>query len=393
MASSSSNPKALESVYASLTLEEEDEGGLEFEDESTEVKEDYRYILVGKLLTEKPIKFNIMKDTLAAIWRPGRGMSVKELAVNRVLFQFFHDVDLKRILEDGPWFFEQSLLVLRRLEINESLFDVQLTESDFWVQIHNLPVGFLSEKIVEAIGSYVGVYKHADKSSFDGSWKAFLRIRVSIDVTKPLKHKMKIKKTGGEWIWIDFKYERLPNFCFICGILGHGDRFCPKLFEGYHTDTEKSYGPWMRATGRRPPMTTGQQWLVSETPNRRETEGAGERQHDISCTVGRGKVEISSSQDQSGKESSEGTNSGSTIQDVREKLTVVNEDKMDLGQQQLGQPNNIDEQFFVDQKRRRMEDAMLVEEPRTSEVASSMNSSRSKNGLMAGPVSQARPEK
>ena len=51
----------------------------------------------------------------------------------------------------------------------------------------------------------------------------FLRIRVNMDVHKPLKRRMKIKKSGGEWLWVHFRYELLNLFCFICGCLGHTD--------------------------------------------------------------------------------------------------------------------------------------------------------------------------
>lgn len=46
------------------------------------VGEDYKFVIVVHLAIEKPIKFNILKDTLASIWRLGRGMSVKETTPN-----------------------------------------------------------------------------------------------------------------------------------------------------------------------------------------------------------------------------------------------------------------------------------------------------------------------
>ena len=32
---------------------------------------------------------------------------------------------------------------------------------------------------------------------------------------------------GGEQRWIAFKYERLLNFCYRCGLLNHGLKDCP----------------------------------------------------------------------------------------------------------------------------------------------------------------------
>lgn len=37
---------------------------------------------------------------------------------------------------------------------------------------------------------------------------------------------MKIKKEGGNWTWVNFKYERLSILCFVCEILGHMEREC-----------------------------------------------------------------------------------------------------------------------------------------------------------------------
>lgn len=266
-----STSQTLENVCASLTLTEEEDEGLIIGDEDViGASEDYKYALIGRLLTDKPIKFNIMKDTLAAVWRPGRGLRATEVAPNLFMFQFFHEVDINRILEDSPWSFEQSLLVLKRMLPNISHFEIPLTSAEFWVQVHKLPVEFFTEKIAKAVGSSLGDFVRADKKNFDGAWKTFLRVRVLLDITKPLKRKMKIKKGSGDWLWVELKYERLPNFCFLCGIIGHTKRFCPKLFEGANEETERPYGSWLRATGRRSSAMTGNQWLVSESYRRVE---------------------------------------------------------------------------------------------------------------------------
>ena len=93
-----------------------------------------------------------------------------------------------------------------------------------------------------------------------------MRIRVSLDVRKPLKRRMKLKKTGSEWIWIDFKYERLHVFCFICGLLGHTEKQCPSLYDCHASTITKPYGQWMKAPTRRNNMNSGEKWLCSVPP-------------------------------------------------------------------------------------------------------------------------------
>ncbi|CAH9109974.1 unnamed protein product [Cuscuta europaea] len=76
-----------------------------------------------------------------------------------------------------------------------------------------------------------------------------MRIRVCMDIRKPLKKGTTLKK-GGIGHWVDFKYEKLPNFCFICGIIDHSDKFCLVVYEGDNTLLDKFYGVHLRAGGR-----------------------------------------------------------------------------------------------------------------------------------------------
>ncbi|XP_074342618.1 uncharacterized protein LOC141680232 [Apium graveolens] len=76
------------------------------------------------------------------------------------------------------------------------------------------------------------------------------RVRVTIDMDKPLKHRMKIKREGSEWSWVSFKYDRLSTFCFVCGILVHSDRDCGVVYAKPDNDIQRAYGTWLRAPVR-----------------------------------------------------------------------------------------------------------------------------------------------
>lgn len=52
-----------------------------------------------------------------------------------------------------------------------------------------------------------------------------MRIRVQVDVRRPLKRKKQIM-VRGKCSYVRFKYEILSLFCFYCGKLGHSDFFC-----------------------------------------------------------------------------------------------------------------------------------------------------------------------
>ncbi|TXG65036.1 hypothetical protein EZV62_012030 [Acer yangbiense] len=76
-----------------------------------------------------------------------------------------------------------------------------------------------------------------------------LRVKVRVDIFKPLKRWLRLKLDKSENIVvIALKYERLPEFCYVCGKIGHSLRECPDddarsdALEGATT----KYGVWLR---------------------------------------------------------------------------------------------------------------------------------------------------
>lgn len=236
-----------------ISLEEEDEGGLEIisdlqsENEQSLVGFDAKLCVVACFLSEGQVDFPAMQQNMAALWKPGKGVYIKDLEPNLFLFQFFHEVDVKRVMEGCPWSFNRRALVMRRLQEGENPRSVDLNTMDLWVQVYDLKVGFMSEKIITEVGNSIGKFVASYLSNFTGVWREYFRIQVTIDVNQPLKRRMKIKKAADDWYWISFKYENVPLFCFICGVLGHSEKFCSRLFDTREADIVKPYGPWMRA--------------------------------------------------------------------------------------------------------------------------------------------------
>lgn len=256
-----SNSTSLENMYARLALDEEESGEV-IEGISEKIQPPPQFVLIGSFLTEKNINFQAMKNVLASIWRPREGMEIHDLGDRRYSFIFYHALDLQKVIDGGPWTCEQSLLLYRRLENNEDARLITLNRMEIWVQIYDLPTGMLSSKIMESIGNYVGVFVKADPQNLNGGWKMYYRIRVVMDTDKPLKRRMKVKREGGEWTWINFKYERLSTFCFVCGLMGHSDRDCGIVYANPDKNIERAYGTWLRALGRSGKnQNIGARWL------------------------------------------------------------------------------------------------------------------------------------
>ncbi|KAM7510937.1 hypothetical protein LguiB_009812 [Lonicera macranthoides] len=267
----------LENACANVALEDEEVGGLVFSSSTPVVanKPTQTWSLLGRILTDKSINFPVMQQLFASVWRPVKGVRIKDLGPNLFLFQFYNEKERDRIFNKGPWSFEQNLLIIEKVEEGFNFRDVQLFSMDIWVQIHDIPCGLMSEKFGMDVGNFIGKFVESDTYNFTGSWKSYMRIRSTLDVRRPLKRRMKVKMDGDEWSWINFKYERLPVFCFYCGLLGHSDMFCEKFLEITDPNIVKPYGSFLRAPNKRPVNRIGEKWLRFRSPERDDAAVGG----------------------------------------------------------------------------------------------------------------------
>ncbi|MFQ6666718.1 hypothetical protein Gotur_032973 [Gossypium turneri] len=116
----------MENELAQLSINEEEEEIIHIPiDPSTENRGETTQ-LVGCFLTASTIHFPAMKSTMANLWHPIKGVRIRDLGEKRYLFQFFHVMDMNRVLKGSPWTFNNHLLVLYKLELGEDPLQVPL---------------------------------------------------------------------------------------------------------------------------------------------------------------------------------------------------------------------------------------------------------------------------
>jgi hypothetical protein len=236
--------------FESLNLDEEEELNFVVEEDTVE-QHDLNLCLVGRFVHDRPIRFNSMKACLADVWRPVKSMTVKEASPGLYLFKFFHPLDVEGVLKGGPWTFDNFTLIIERLKIGVALHDIPLFHVNFWVQIHDVPIGMMIEKVGKGLAQYIGEFVEYDKNNNTSFWRKYMRVKVRVDVRSPLKTEKKIKLNGGMGGVVKFKYEKLGLFCFVCGVLGHADNKCEVKYAMVRDNGRRSWSNEIRAEVRR----------------------------------------------------------------------------------------------------------------------------------------------
>lgn len=227
-------------LMADLDISNEEEDELVLDVEGEEVENRFELCLVGRFLTEKNLNIRAMKSKMADIWKPAMGIHIKVLTPGLFLFQFYHKEDMKWMMNNGPWSFDNATLVTSTIPTGGDPTKVPLNEVEFWIQIYDLPNGYMAESVGKQLGNFFGSFVSYDLSNNTSIWREYMRIKIKVDVRVPVKRKKRICKKDKSDFIVNCKYEKLADFCFVCGLLTHTERFCKKKIACATTETGKS---------------------------------------------------------------------------------------------------------------------------------------------------------
>ncbi|XP_042942840.1 uncharacterized protein LOC122277023 [Carya illinoinensis] len=205
-----------------------------------------KYCLLAMIVSEKFINKEAFKVTMTKIWKCDSWVQFTEVGSNKFLIEFNLEEDMKRVIAGRPWSFDRWLICLQPFDSSKSIGETTFTKEEFWVQVFNMPFGCMTREIGMQVGNNVGkvVKVHVDQRGI--GWGKFLRIRVEIDITKPLLRGIFISVEGKQ-TWIQLRYERLPSFCFNCGTIKHTTQGCILS----RNEEKQQYGAWLRAAAPR----------------------------------------------------------------------------------------------------------------------------------------------
>lgn len=235
-----------------LTTEEEEVIMISEEARLPEI-ESCNLSLIGKFLTCKAFNERATLSTMRKVWGMQSVLQIVEVGMNLFQFKFQNEFDLNCVLKGGPWCFDNQLLMLKRWHKGMTASNVKLECASLWVQIWGAPFDMLFAKVETEVWSRLGTVDNVERRRRQDMQNFFMRVRVALPISKPLRRGGFISVSDGVHTWVTFKYERLPIFCHSCGLLGHDLRHCASHYAMKKNggEIEYQYGDWLKVAGSR----------------------------------------------------------------------------------------------------------------------------------------------
>ncbi|KAF4384392.1 hypothetical protein F8388_004625 [Cannabis sativa] len=150
------------------------------------------YCLVVKIISMKNIKPDWLDKAMREAWTLRYPISFTEYHSGLFLAHFGCDGDRRRVIENQPWHFDHCLMVFANPEGLDLLQPEQLRFVPFWMQIHYIPFGFRSPSLAKMVADDIGDLIEIHKNTLLEISSPFLRIRVLLDISKPIRRGMQV---------------------------------------------------------------------------------------------------------------------------------------------------------------------------------------------------------
>ncbi|XP_020148031.1 uncharacterized protein [Aegilops tauschii subsp. strangulata] len=207
----------LEDIMQELALKEEDLDDVIFEDDDAPAEEELRWMVLARVHMDKGFSTYWFFRNMRSAWDLARPVKMKTLEDNLFQMQFNCLGDWERVTQGGPWHFRGNPVIIVPYDGYSKPTSIELFKFEIWVRIIDLPIAYHGK--VKALAAKLGEFVDSEPSSFDFEGN-FYRVRIKLDVRNPLKKATSLIR-GGERQIFAVKYERLPDWCQVCGMMGH----------------------------------------------------------------------------------------------------------------------------------------------------------------------------
>ncbi|CAN0922014.1 hypothetical protein LINGRAHAP2_LOCUS32889 [Linum grandiflorum] len=183
------------------------------------------FMLVGRMLTSRNISVSTMKGATRQPWTKAGEVDIRNEGDNIFVFTFAEERLRDIVWSKRPWVIANSFLNLKKWDGCGEPRNIPFHTAEMWIHVHSLPQIYKSLDNMKVIGNLYFRYIDCDKSGLEkGIWRRYIRMFAEVRIDEALQVFGELPTEQQEII--EFKYEKVTDYCLYCGIMGHSEGSC-----------------------------------------------------------------------------------------------------------------------------------------------------------------------
>ncbi|CAL1387591.1 unnamed protein product [Linum trigynum] len=186
--------------------------------------------LIGRLCGPLP-SLSTLRSIVGRVWKCDFSLAFVEWDL--LQFVLPNPATAQRIRAGSPWVFEKFLIQVRQWETPTAELASELIRVPLVAQLWGVPYNCCTERLGSLLGAALGPSEPATIHRSISSGGLYIRTKITLDLQLPLPDEVSAahEDPSKGHFKAKVKFESLPQFCFLCGVVGHVNRFCPRREE------------------------------------------------------------------------------------------------------------------------------------------------------------------
>ncbi|KAG8489184.1 hypothetical protein CXB51_017232 [Gossypium anomalum] len=177
-------------------------------------------------MAKEKLNREVMYKVFRTLWFTKKEVNFVTLNDEAIIVKFGCLEDRSRILNLMPWLFDNCLFPMMPFVKGKAIDTYEFNMSPFWLRVFNISLELMDRQTALDVGKVIGKSVVIDWKDRNGGWTEFIRLKMKINISKPLRRIVKLVDRNKAEIICALKYERLPDFCYSCGLIGHTIKTC-----------------------------------------------------------------------------------------------------------------------------------------------------------------------
>ena len=151
----------------------------------------------GGFFVDKFTSFHYVKNWANSVWKD-RIVNVLTFENGFFIFQFKNEVDVSQILEEGPFYCGNRLVVIKKWFPSIRMCKEEFSSVPVWMKFYNVPLELWTKEGLGYIASAFGTPRYLDEHTFQRSRLNFARVCVEINANNVIPSSFKVNLGYGE---------------------------------------------------------------------------------------------------------------------------------------------------------------------------------------------------